>query len=238
MNSKSKNLLRGIFLTFFIFLGNIAYGATAGMQNVTGGFGTTVNEGWDAGGMTLGFGFEVKSTITVTSLGIYDLGADGLINDHNVGLWGLGGTFLGSATIPDGTGATLEQGFRYVTLTTPITLEPGTYAVGAWYVAENYTSSNSTEDTYLIDGSSNGLGGPLTWNVASEIAWIDSRWKEGPNLTFPSNWLSSAFVGPNFQFETAGGGSGNTSVPEPSTLLLLGSGLVGLVGYGRRRFKK
>lgn len=27
-------------------------------------------------------------------------------------------------------------------------------------------------------------------------------------------------------------------VPEPSTILLLGSGLMGLAGYGRRRFKK
>jgi hypothetical protein len=32
--------------------------------------------------------------------------------------------------------------------------------------------------------------------------------------------------------------SESTPVPEPSTMMLLGSGLVGLVGYGRRRFKK
>jgi hypothetical protein len=34
------------------------------------------------------------------------------------------------------------------------------------------------------------------------------------------------------------GAADTTSVPEPSTMMLLGSGLVGLVGYGRRRLKK
>ena len=33
-------------------------------------------------------------------------------------------------------------------------------------------------------------------------------------------------------------GSGGSTVPEPTTLALLGAGLIGLVGFGRKKFKK
>jgi PEP-CTERM motif len=38
--------------------------------------------------------------------------------------------------------------------------------------------------------------------------------------------------------EASGSQDNNNPVPEPATLILLGSGLVGLVAFGRKKFKK
>jgi hypothetical protein len=50
---------------------------------------------------------------------------------------------------------------------------------------------------------------------------------------FPFNNNNIDFNDFVFQLESV-----NPTIPEPATMLLLGSGLIGLAGFARRRFKK
>lgn len=65
---------------------------------------TTPGSEYGGGQYTLGFEFTVSSNRTITSLGVYDSGANGLSSNAQIGIWDTSGNLLTSTTILAGTG--------------------------------------------------------------------------------------------------------------------------------------
>jgi len=165
--------------------------------------------------VTLGYAFTVSTPVSVTMLGLFDSDNNGLLSSHAVTIWTSTGTQLVQATIPAGTGATLTNGFRYVSIA-PFTLAAGTYTIAGFYAAGLPPSF----DPALVFASITS---------ASGISYVDIRSANG--FVFPSGSLgqSNGYFGPNFQFTTA--------VPTPdsgSTISLLGFALLGLAALRRK----
>lgn len=98
----------------------------------------------DIGKSAIGFTFVAKTNITVTELGYYDDGGDGLGIDHPVTLFDATGTTrLAEATVRAGTVDTLRGKFRYRSIT-PVNLTAGTT-----YVLAGYHDSASTSDVFV-----------------------------------------------------------------------------------------
>jgi hypothetical protein len=104
------------------------------------------------------------------------------------------------------------------------------------------------------DTATPGQGADYGWNWVTGETWSFTSWASGmPNdsvggsqdyLQIGSEWgwnwddstVTDGMIGyrnPPVQY-----GYVLEKVPEPSTLILLGSGLLGLVGYGRKRMRK
>jgi protein with PEP-CTERM/exosortase system signal len=146
----------------------------------------------------------------VTQLGLWDEGSDGLNTSHDVNIWTSTGMLLATTTIPSGTGATLTDGFRYVSIT-PLLLSAGSYTIGAFY------SPNSDNVRAFAD----------TITTASGVTYVGSRSALGFGFPTGAGPPMGTF-GPNFQF-------GPASVPDTgSTLSLLGFASLGLVALRRK----
>jgi hypothetical protein len=211
-----RALILSLLLLFFC--GNVCTASIA-LYGVSPGVSFT---GHDGAGETLGWSFSVTSPIDVVALGVYDENADGLTNTHDVGLWDKNKTLLASITVPNGTGAALEQSFRFESIN-PISLTVGElYYIGALY------RSPSDADSVLMSVSS--------WITPLEISYDSRRIGDySSSLSFPEyagNGLNGYF-GANFQFEAAG----NSTVPEPSTAIIwLVFSTLGLtIGWRRRK---
>lgn len=159
-----------------------------------------------SGNNTLGYSFTVNaSPLSVTSLGVYDEGVNGLVNPHEVGLWTMGGTLLATALVPSGTAGALIGEFRYTGLGSPVVLSAGqSYVLGVHYL--------SSED---LDAVRDFFVGQVpAFNPA--VTAGNWRWIENGGFTFPVNVSSDpAVVGPSMGF---------TVVPEPSAAVLAAAG--------------
>jgi hypothetical protein len=164
---------------------------------------TTSGAQFSSGNSTKGWAFTISSPVLVTQLGLWDQGNNGLNASHVVTIWTSTGTLMAQTTIPSGTGATLIDGFRYVSITS-ILLPAGSYTIGGFY--------GRLDDRFAIH--------PSTITTASGVTYNGSRSRSG--FAFPSgNFFGNvnSYFGPNFQFTTAVAtpDSGSTWV-----LLLLG----------------
>jgi len=141
-----------------LWSGTVAEAQTAAyFASASGPYGAAGNNS----GLNIGQEFTVANTnIQVFSLGVYDFGGDGLKAAHNVILFS-NQTVLASVTVPAGTNTTLTKGFRFVPLTNPVTLSPGTYSVVAYQM--NGTANNSDGYGDTATATHNGFEG--TFNL-------------------------------------------------------------------------
>jgi Domain of unknown function (DUF4082)/PEP-CTERM motif len=179
---------------------------------------TSVTVFTDLRPFTLGYEFTTTVPLEINALGYWN---DGLPNNHEVGLWGISGNLLASTNVLATDGIT--DGFRWQSIS-GFSLNPGTYVIGGEFLGQSNTNP------FL------GVGDPFPTQAQGVTSipgytWITDLQLVGPGLNFPTH-STNGFYGDNgilaANFST-------TLVPEPSSIMLLGTGLAGLV---LRRHKK
>ena len=170
---------------------------------------------------TLGWAFTLSAPVTVTQLGVWDKDGLGLSEQHQVTIWNFDGSVIeAQMTVPSGTTAPIDSGFRYVTLTTPVLLPAGDYTIGALYGSPRSTSN---EDVAI---NASGI------STNSPVIYQGSRGEAGDAYPATDNYIgqSNSYFGPNFQIASP------VSAPDSgSTFGLLSVSLVILLGANRLR---
>lgn len=170
---------------------------------------------------TVGWSFDVTAPITVTGLAVYNDNGVGIAQNHDVGIWGAAGNLIVSATVIPADPCLADQlGFQtWCLVGVSAALAPGTYTIGAVW--------NPGIDPMIFAGM---LAGEGISNVnGPNVVLLQNAWIAGGVLTDPTFTTGDtmSYFGPNFTY---------SSVPEPGTLVLLGSGLLGAMGVIRRKF--
>lgn len=182
---------------------------------------TTANQ--STGPYSLGMDFTVNQNITVTRLGVFDAGQNGISGSVTVGIYTTGGSLVGSSFTFSGTTSPLLPSSAYRFDDVP---DFGLMA-GSTYRIVVYSMNGSANPGY------NSMGSPTLINLDTG----------GGALTFGANYYNltpGSFpttldvagnpTGPPGRY---GAGSFEFVVPEASSFALAGVGLLGLVYIGR-----
>ena len=147
-------------------------------------FSNTTGESLAKTDSTFGWSFTANSDINVVDLGVFDDSQNGLTDSHQVGIWDSSGTLLVSATVPSGTGATLDDQFRTVSVSSTELLAGQKYFIGTLYTTFN--------DPLLLQGDA------LNFATASQITYDNATFALGTTLKIlhPSPVLLRRFLGP------------------------------------------
>ncbi|MDX2035309.1 MAG: hypothetical protein SFX72_01560 [Isosphaeraceae bacterium] len=165
-----------------------------------------------------GWEFEVSSAVSLSGLGFWDEGADGLVSRHSVGLFDANGTPLATVVVSSASTAvasTSIDGQWLFESITPIILQPGIYVLAATFLDQDADAARIVTPADITTIAEITVTRALQETNTSSLTLPTQDF--GPGAIFGANAILTAVV------------------PEPNTLAPALLGIAGVVGLIARR---